>query len=84
MTIVPPAPYKRIATEEAFITPEVVAASRSLIGRSGDPGFESIMGFFLSSTAARPKAVLERLLDLDARRIADMDAAGIDLSLTSP
>ena len=45
------------------------------------------MGYYLGSPSERARNVSERLQDLGARRLADMDAAGIDmqiLSLTSP
>ncbi|MGZ6022044.1 MAG: amidohydrolase family protein [Rhizomicrobium sp.] len=81
-------PYKRIATEEAFATKELFDQFGKLLD-SGyrDPGFDSLWGFYLRSEAERPKLIRERLLDLDARRIADMDATGIDqqlLLLTAP
>ena len=81
--------YLRIATEEAFAPPELVALWRAMLadGTCDDPGFVSLQGFYLLSKAARPAAVLARLQDLGERRIADMDAAGIDrqiISLTCP
>ena len=45
------------------------------------------MGYFLLHPSPRARTIAERLADVDARRIGDMDAAGIDrqlLSLTSP
>ena len=80
--------YRRIATEEAFAPPELLDLYRRLLhdGR-GDKGFQSLWGFYLSSTAERPRAVVRRLADLGAERIADMDAAGVDhqiLALTAP
>jgi 2,3-dihydroxybenzoate decarboxylase len=56
-------------------------------GSLGDPGFDSLWGFYSSSMAARPVFIREKLADLGAMRIADMDATGIDhqiLALTSP
>ena len=81
--------YLRIATEEAFAPPELIALWQSILadGTCDDPGFVSLHGFYLRSKAERPAAVLARLQDLGERRIADMDAAGIDrqiISLTSP
>ena len=81
--------YLRIATEEAFAPPELIALWRSMLedGTCDDPGFLSLPGFYLRSKAERPAAILARLQDLGARRIADMDAAGIDrqiVSLTCP
>jgi 5-carboxyvanillate decarboxylase len=81
--------FKRIATEEAFATREIIQAYRDLLARNGssDIGFNSLMGYYLNNPSDRTRAVSERLQDLGARRIADMDATGIDiqiLSLTSP
>jgi len=81
--------FKRIATEEAFATREIIQAYRDLLKRndSQDIGFNSLMGYYLNNPSDRTRAVSERLQDLGARRIADMDATGIDvqiLSLTSP
>lgn len=82
------APYKRIATEEAFATEEQFALFRKLLDSGyDDPGFQSLWGFYLTSEAQRPRDIRAKLIDLDAQRIADMDATGIDvqiLSLTSP
>lgn len=89
-SVIAPNPnYKRIATEEAFAPPEMLKMylklyeSRSL----DDPGFDSLWGFYATSMAPRPVLIREKLADLDAIRIADMDATGIDhqiISLTSP
>jgi 5-carboxyvanillate decarboxylase len=80
--------YRRIATEEAFAPPELLQLYRGLLhDGEGDKGFQSLWGFYLGSAAERPRAVIRRLADLGAERIADMDAAGIDhqvLALTSP
>lgn len=87
--IAPAAGYRRIATEEAFIPPELHKMYRDLVASGGvnDPGFNSLIGYYLGSTSERARNVSERLQDLGARRLADMDAAGIDMqiiSLTSP
>jgi 5-carboxyvanillate decarboxylase len=81
--------YLRIATEEAFGTPELFERYRAILsdGSLNDPGFTSLMGFYLTSTAPGIVAVRERMLDLGDRRISDMDATGIAkqiLSVTSP
>jgi len=88
MTIARNSAYRRIATEEAYADAEVLAAYRKLIaaGTLDDPGFNRMWGVFLSD---RPRTVqlVERLLDVGERRVADMDATGIDmqvLALTSP
>ena len=80
--------YLRIATEEAFAPPEMIAEWRAMLARGtvDDPGFTSLVGFYLG-TSERARLVAGRLTDLGAGRLADMDAAGIDrqvISLTSP
>ncbi|HUI60799.1 MAG TPA: amidohydrolase family protein [Steroidobacteraceae bacterium] len=81
--------YRRIATEEAFATPEMFAMYRRILadGSVRDPGFLSLWGFYLRSPSARATQIIERLQYLDERRLRDMDSTGIDmhvLSLTSP
>ncbi|WP_205856194.1 amidohydrolase family protein [Phytoactinopolyspora endophytica] len=80
--------YLRIAVEEAYAPPELVRSFRDLLDRPDvDPGFESLMGFYLRSDAERPRAVQRKLQDLGDERLADMDSAGIDhavVSLTAP
>lgn len=80
--------YLRIATEEAFSTPELVAAFRDeLAAPDVDPGFQSLIGYYLDHPAERPQFIANALLDLGEQRIADMDIRGIDrqiLALTSP
>ena len=81
--------YLRIATEEAFATPEIVREWLALLDDPGfdDPGFRSLWSFYGTATAERPRFILEHSQDLDDKRIKAMDDAGIDkaiLSLTSP
>jgi 2,3-dihydroxybenzoate decarboxylase len=81
--------FKRIAVEESFATREIIQAYRDLLASKGSPdiGFNSLMGYYLNNRSERTRSVAERLQDLGAGRIADMDATGIDfqiLSLTSP
>ncbi len=81
------AEYIRIATEEAFAPPELLARYRKLL-ESGydDPGFRSLWGFY-SGASPRAAALFERIQDLGDRRLADMDSTGIGiqiLSLTAP
>ncbi len=81
--------YRRIATEEAWAPTEILQRYVKLLdeGTHHDPGFQSLWGFFGKSPTQRARDLYDRLQDLDARRIADMDAAGIDraiLSLTCP
>ncbi|MDB6157950.1 MAG: amidohydrolase [Gammaproteobacteria bacterium] len=82
-------PYQRIATEEAFATPELFALYRQMLTNKTiqDPGFLSLWGFYLSSPSARATQIIERLQDLGERRIGDMDSTSVAmhiLSLTSP
>ena len=82
-------PYKRIATEEAFATPELFDLYRKLLASNAlnDPGFNSLWGFYLGSPSDRARAIIDRLTWLDERRVQDMDTAGLDmmvLSLTGP
>ena len=76
--------YKRIATEEAWASPELLktylkmAADKSI----DDPGFIALW-----SRLGSRKQLISRLSDIGEGRIRDMDATGIDmqiLSLTSP
>jgi len=80
--------YLRIATEEAFATREQIDAFlRMVADGTADKGMTSLWGFYAKSPSKRATEIIERLLDLGERRIADMDATGIDvaiLSLTSP
>jgi 5-carboxyvanillate decarboxylase len=69
----------RIAAEEAWAPKEILDRYRSLLQekpQSWDPGFRSLWGFFLGASE-RATALVDRIQDLGARRIADMDATGI-------
>lgn len=83
-----PAPYLRIATEEAFAPPEMLDIYRRILERGdADPGFRGLMGFYMSSPSERAQHIMRCLTDLDALRLQHMDACGIDvqvLALTSP
>jgi 5-carboxyvanillate decarboxylase len=81
--------YLRIATEEAFAPPELMTLWRDMLDTATglDPGFVSLVGFYARHGSERAGTVAERLQDLGERRLADMDAAGIDrqiISLTAP
>jgi 5-carboxyvanillate decarboxylase len=81
--------YSRIATEEAFAPTDMIERYRKIIQerRVDDPGFMSLMGYFLFNDSPRTNDVVARLQDLGDRRLGDMDAAGIDkqlISLTAP
>ncbi len=71
--------YQRIAAEEAWAPPEILARYKKLLEEkpaSWDPGFHSLWGFFLGQTA-RATQLVTRIQDLGAGRLADMDASGI-------
>ena len=82
------APYLRIATEEAFAPPDLMALYRKMLARpDADPGFQGLMGFYMSSSSERAQHIVRCLQDLDQIRLGHMDAAGIDmqvLGLTAP
>lgn len=72
--------YYRISTEETFGIPEVYDATAALI--RSDPTDEAGLGL-----PPKDSPIAQKLLDLGAARIADMDAGRIDkqvLSLWSP
>ena len=80
---------KRIATEEAYAPQDMLDRYRRLLKEhsSFDPGFESLMGYFLFNDSEWTRNVIDRLQDVGARRLADMDATGIDhqvIALTAP
>ena len=82
-------PYRRIAAEEAFATPELMAAYRQLLadGSYDDPGFVSLVGYHLTNPSQRTQQIVDRLQNIGERRLQDMDDTGIAmqiLSLTSP
>ncbi|MEX2524783.1 MAG: amidohydrolase family protein [Gammaproteobacteria bacterium] len=81
--------YLRIATEEAWAPAEMLQMWRKVLQDKSfdDPGFHSLWGFFLQSNVGYTNEIVERLVDLDERRIHDMDSSGIDkqlLLLTAP
>jgi 5-carboxyvanillate decarboxylase len=81
--------YQRIATEEAFAPPELFEHYQKLLKErpDDDPGFTSLVGFYLNNPSPRIAEVSRRMQDLGELRIADMDQTGIAkqiLSLTSP
>jgi len=80
--------YKRIATEEAFAPAEMLDIYRRILaGPDPDPGFVSLLGFYLSSQSARARHIVEYLQDLGEKRLRHMDEAGIDrqiIALTAP
>lgn len=78
---------RKIATEEAWITPDVAEALREVVRRGGRnldlPLLQSIYG----APAGTPPRFLPQLLDVERLRLPEMDANGVDmhlLSLTAP
>lgn len=84
----PVVPYQRIATEEAFAPAELINIYRKILAKSDvDPGFQGLMGFYMSSPSARAQHIMRCLQDLDQIRLQHMDEAGIDrqvIALTAP
>jgi 5-carboxyvanillate decarboxylase len=80
--------YLRIATEEAFAPAEMMDLYAEVLDADDvDPGFESLMGFYMRHKSERATTIFRRLQDLDDGRIADMDARGIDrqvIGITAP
>ncbi|HEY4319435.1 MAG TPA: amidohydrolase family protein, partial [Herbaspirillum sp.] len=88
MTIKPHPDYKRIATEEAFAPKEMFDIYRKILaGPNPDPGFVSLLGFYMTSQSERARHIIRCLADLDQIRLQHMDDTGIDrqvIALTSP
>jgi 2,3-dihydroxybenzoate decarboxylase len=80
--------YLRIATEEAFAPPELMKMYAKVLEEPDvDPGFKSLFGFYMKSPTPRARFIIERLQDLGALRLTDMDERGIDtqvIALTGP
>jgi 5-carboxyvanillate decarboxylase len=89
ITRVGAAPYRRIATEEAWAPARILDLFRDLASSRelNDPGFNSMFGFYMNSPSVRSQQIRDYLVNLDEQRIAHMDERGIDvqvLSLTAP
>ncbi len=83
-----PTPFKKIAIEEAFVTQDIADEWNKIIaaGSPGEPGFRK-MGESILADNPGTQIIHQRLIDLGAGRIANMDASGIDMqliSITSP
>lgn len=77
--------YRRIATEEAYSTPEIIDLYREFVAENpaDEPGDVAMWGAFLR----RDPDFFDQMLSLGERRLADMDLMGTDmhvLSLTAP
>lgn len=88
---------RKIATEEAFIIPEIASAVRDVVRRGGpnlDLKLLRLIYDAPADTGANPSAAagsrdalartfLPRLLDIGEGRLAEMDANGVDMHLLS-
>ncbi len=81
--------YKKIATEEAFATPELVEAWKVLIedGAPGEAGLDHHFSRILNATGGWGAQVRDQVVDLGEVRLGIMDAAGVDMqviAITAP
>jgi predicted TIM-barrel fold metal-dependent hydrolase len=78
------APYRRIATEEAWNIPEILEAQVRLLASPGAPDDPSLR---MAGMFSKMPALQAQLMDIGEQRIARMDELGIDkqlLLLTAP
>ncbi|MBT7955234.1 MAG: amidohydrolase [Rhodospirillaceae bacterium] len=73
----------KIATEEAFTTPELVKGWNALLnaGAPAEPGLPLLAGVYQNLDIERSSEVATNLADLGAGRIAHMDEAGVDMQV---
>ena len=80
-------PTRKIATEEAFATPELVKAWLEVARTSPRSSLDIPTGILSIFDNPRPGSNQDgfrrRLLDLDNERLADMDDAGVDVQILS-
>jgi 5-carboxyvanillate decarboxylase len=78
---------RRIATEEAFATPELVKAWLEIARTDPQSSLDVPTGILSIFDNPRPGSNQDRfrrqLLDLDTERLADMDQAGVDMQILS-
>lgn len=91
---------RKIATEEAFVIPEVANAVRDVVRQGGQNLDLKLLALLygtssesgpavqpsLTATSSRDalaRTLLPQLIDIDQRRLADMDANGVDMHLLS-
>lgn len=76
--------FRPIATEEAFLIPEVVAAAAKRFEKGGSNSSADAHVFRLQTSGGEyAKDFNRRLLDLDEERLRIMDENGIDMQLLS-
>ncbi|RYG55941.1 hypothetical protein EON80_29955, partial [bacterium] len=77
------APLRKIATEEAFATPELAKAWLEIARSEPNSSLDIPTGILSIFDNPRPGSNQDRfrrqLLDVDAERIRDMDEAGVDM-----
>ena len=74
--------YQRIATEEAFAPKEMFDIYRKILaGKDPDPGFVSLLGFYMSSQSDRARHIIRCLSDLDQVRLGHMERAEMQTAL---
>ncbi len=80
-------PIRRIATEEAFATPELAKAWLEITRLKPESSLDIPTGILSIFGNPRPGSNQDRfrrqLLDLDAERLREMDEAGVDMQLLS-
>ena len=80
-------PMRKIATEEAFATPELVTAWLEVARTDPTASLDVPTGILSIFNNPRPGSNQDRfrrqLLDLDAERLAEMDLAGVDVQVLS-
>lgn len=80
--------FRKIATEEAFSIPEVAKALQQVARAPGESSdLPLIKGIYDSQPGYGSMKFLDGLLDLEGRRLKEMDEHGVDvqlLSLTAP
>ena len=75
---------RKIAVEEAFSIPEVAEALKQVARAPGESSDLPLMrGIYDSQGGYGSMKFLDGLLDLEERRIQDMDANGVDMQLLS-
>lgn len=90
---------RMIATEEAFVIPEIAGELKKLVLRGGTSLDLKLLNTIYNSPSPTPeqlkeaadpnkrdaqsRVLLPKLLDIGAGRIAEMDASGVDLQLLS-
>ena len=78
---------RKIATEEAFATPDLVKAWLEIARTDPKSSLDVATGIKSIFDNPRPGSNQDRfrrqLLDLDAERLSDMDSAGVDVQLLS-